>query len=329
MGAERRFAGVAVLLAALASIVDLKVVEFYVCPLPRRDRLRDHGEMPELPEVNALAAGLTDRMRGETIVAARLRSVGALKTYDPPLAALIGQTVQGWGRHGKFLDMSAGDLHLVVHLARAGWIRWRDRVSEARPTLRGPLALQIEVEGGSGMDITEQGTEKRLALYVVRGAGDVPGIARLGVDVLDGSLDAARLADLLRGSRGQLKSVLSDQTLIAGVGNAYSDEILHAARLSPFRKPAALSDEEVGRLHAALRTIMGDAVERTRGVDIGALKPDKKEHLAVHGRTGQACPMCGDTIREVSLSSRSFQYCPTCQTGGRVLADRRLSRLQR
>lgn len=286
--------------------------------------------MPELPEVTALAAGLTERMGGHTISAVRLRSIGALKTYDPPLQALVGLTVRGWGRHGKFLDMAAGDLHLVVHLARAGWIRWRDRLAEARASLRGPLALQLEVEGGSGIAVTEQGTEKRLALYVVRNpAVEVPGIARLGVDVLDAGLDAARLGELLRARHGQLKTVLADQSLIAGVGNAYSDEILHGARLSPYRQAATLRDDEIAGLHRALRTVMADAVERTRGVDIADLKPDKKDHLAVHGRTGEPCPVCGDTIRQVSLATRSFQYCPTCQTGGRVLADRRLSRLLR
>lgn len=286
--------------------------------------------MPELPEVAALAAGLTERMGGRTITAVRLRSIGALKTYDPPLQALVGHTVDGWSRHGKFLDMGAGDLHLVVHLARAGWIRWRDRLAEARATLRGPLALQLELDGGSGIAVTEQGTEKRLALYVVRNpALEVPGIARLGIDVLDPRLDAARLHELLRARRGQLKTVLADQGLIAGVGNAYSDEILHGARLSPFRQAATLRDDEIVGLHRALQTVMTNAVERTRGVDIADLKPDKKEHLAVHGRTGEPCPVCGDTIRQVSLATRSFQYCPSCQTGGRVLADRRLSRLLR
>jgi formamidopyrimidine-DNA glycosylase len=318
-----------VLLAAVASIVDLKVVGFYECPGPDRDGLRHHCVVPELPEVSALCAGLTERMQGRTIVAARLRSIGALKTYDPPLDALVGQAVDGWTRHGKFLDMAAGSLHLVVHLARAGWIRWRERVTEARSTLRGPLALQLELEGGAGVDITEQGTEHRLALYVVHSAADVPGVSRLGVDVLDHSLDARRLGELLHERRGQLKTVLADQSLVAGVGNAYSDEILHAARLSPFRQAGALDEVETARLHTALRTVMGDAVERARGVDIAALKPDKKQHMAVHGRAGEACPVCADTIRQVSLATRSFQYCPTCQTGGRVLADRRLSRLLR
>jgi len=285
--------------------------------------------MPELPEVSALAGGLSERMDGRIIRAVRLRSIGALKTYDPALQALVGRAVGGWRRHGKFLDMSAGDLHLVVHLARAGWIRWRDRLNEAKPSLRGPLALQVELEGGCGIDITEQGTEHRLALYVVRDPADVPGIARLGVDVLDDGLDTARLGALLHERRGQLKTVLADQSLVAGVGNAYSDEVLHAARLSPFRQAGSLSEDETARLHVALRAVMNGAVERARGVDIADLKPDKKQHLAVHGRTGEPCPVCGDTIREVSLSTRSFQYCPTCQTGGRVLADRRLSRLLR
>jgi formamidopyrimidine-DNA glycosylase len=217
-----------------------------------------------------------------------------------------------------------------VHLARAGWIRWRDRLTEARASLRGPLALQLELEGGAGIDITEQGTEKRLAVYVVRDPlRDVPGIARLGVDVLDAALDSAHLAALLGQRRGQLKTVLADQSLIAGVGNAYSDEVLHAAGLSPFRQATALTAEEVGRLHSALRSVMADAVEHAAGVDIGELKPDKKQHLRIHGRAGQPCPTCRGTIREVSLSSRSFQYCPTCQTHGRILADRRLSRLLR
>jgi formamidopyrimidine-DNA glycosylase len=286
--------------------------------------------MPELPEVSALAAGLTELMRGRTIAAARLRSIGALKTYDPPLTALVGTAVDGWSRHGKFLDMQAGELHLVVHLARAGWIRWREKVTEARPSLRGPLALQVELDGGGGIDITEQGTEKRLALYVVRDpVADVPGIARLGVDVLDPDLDTGRLGGLFRAKRGQLKTLLADQSLIAGVGNAYSDEILHAARLSPFRQATALTPDETERLVQALHEVMTDAVSRAADVPIGALKPDKKQHLQVHGRTGEPCPVCGDTIREVSLATRSFQYCPTCQTGGRVLADRRLSKLLR
>ena len=298
--------------------------------MPGRAGLRHHEDMPELPEVTALATGLTELMEGRRIAAARLRSIGALKTYDPPLQALVGLTVGGWTRHGKFLDLTAGDLHLVIHLARAGWIRWRPRIKEASTSLRGPLALQVEMDGGAGIDVTEMGTEKRLAVYVVRDpAADVPGITRLGVDVLDPALDPATLATLMFGQRGQLKTVLADQSLLAGVGNAYSDEILHAARLSPFRRADALTGEEVQRLHAALLSVMTEAVERTRGLDIAALKPDKKQHLRVHGRTGETCPECGDTIREVSLATRSFQYCPTCQTGGRVLADRRLSRLLR
>lgn len=289
--------------------------------------------MPELPEVAALAAGLGRRMSGRRIETVRLRSTAALKTVDPPLQALTGSLVRGWDRRGKFLvmDTATGDdvLHLVVHLARSGWIRWRDRLSPAPPSLRGPLALQVALDGGAGIDVTEQGTEKRLTLHLVRSLADVPGVARLGVDVLDASLGTAELAALLSQSRGQVKGVISDQSTIAGVGNAYSDEVLHAARLSPFRQAASLTGAEVERLHQALRSVIGAAVERAADVDIAQLKPDKKLHLRVHGRTGQPCPVCGDTIAEVSLATRSLQYCPTCQTGGRVLADRRLSRLLR
>ncbi|MHB8718316.1 MAG: Fpg/Nei family DNA glycosylase [Candidatus Dormibacteria bacterium] len=284
--------------------------------------------MPELPEVSALAAGLSQRMRGHRVAAVRLRSMSALKTYDPPLAALAGAEVTGWSRHGKFLEMRAGQLSLVVHLARAGWVHWRERVSRSKPSLRGPLALQVELDDGSGVDVTEQGTEKRLSLYVVREVSDVPGIARLGPDVLDPALDVAALAGILAARSGQLKSVIADQELIAGVGNAYSDEVLHAARLSPFKRASTLTSDDVARLHAALRGVIGGAVERAATSDIATLKPDKKGSLRIHDHTGDPCPVCGDRIREVSLAARSFQYCPTCQTGGRVLADRRLSRLR-
>ena len=285
--------------------------------------------MPELPEVAALAAALGARMSGRQVVTTRLRSMAALKTHDPPLQALAGTTVAGWRRHGKFLEMSTGDLSLVVHLARAGWIRWRERLTAAKPSLRGPLALQLELDGGGGIEVTEQGTEKRLALYVVRSVADVPGISRLGVDVLDERLDPPALSALLGARGGQIKTVLADQSVIAGVGNAYSDEVLHSAGLSPFRRSASLTTAEVTRLHAALRAVMADAVQRAAVVDIAALKAEKREAMRVHGRTGQPCPVCADTIREVSLATRSLQYCPGCQTGGRILADRRLSRLLR
>ena len=286
--------------------------------------------MPELPEVTSLSAALGERLRGARVAAVSLRSVAALKTYDPPVDALVGLEVTGATRHGKFIDLLLPPLHLVVHLSRAGWIRLRDAAPSREPTsLRGPLVASFRFDDGRSIDITEQGTEKRLAIYVVRDPSDVPGIAKLGPDALAESFDADALHTLLRSQRGTLKSVLSDQSLVAGIGNAYSDEILHVARLSPFRRADTLDAGEVSTLHAAVREVLEHALAEARAASPETLKSAKKMRLRVHGRTGEACPVCGETVREVSFATRSFQYCPRCQTGGRVYADRRLSRLLR
>ncbi|MEU3034964.1 Fpg/Nei family DNA glycosylase [Streptomyces griseoaurantiacus] len=284
--------------------------------------------MPELPEVEALRDFLTGHLVGREVTRVLPLAVHVLKTYDPPPSALQGRTVTAVHRHGKFLDVDAEGLHLVTHLARAGWLHWRDRLPETPPRPgKGPLALRVALDTGAGFDLTEAGTQKRLAVYVVRDAAEVPGVARLGPDPLAADFDEARLAGLLAGERRQLKGALRDQGLLAGVGNAYSDEILHAARMSPFKPTASLTPEEIHRLYEALRGTLTEAVERSRGVAAGRLKAEKKSGLRVHGRTGEPCPVCGDTVREVSFSDSSLQYCPTCQTGGRPLADRRLSRL--
>ncbi|WP_333776786.1 Fpg/Nei family DNA glycosylase [Streptomyces sp. IBSBF 3136] len=285
--------------------------------------------MPELPEVEALKDFLTEHLVGRRVVRVLPVAVSVLKTYDPPLTAVEGGEVTGVGRYGKFLDLATdGGPHLVTHLARAGWLQWRDRLPDGPPRPgKGPLALRVALETGEGFDLTEAGTQKRLAVYVVQDPREVPGIARLGPDPLAADFDEERLAALLKDERRRIKGALRDQSLIAGVGNAYSDEILHAAKMSPFKIAASLTPEEVHRLHAALRTTLTEAVERSRGLAAGRLKAEKKSGLRVHGRTGEPCPVCGDTIREVSFSDSSLQYCPTCQTGGKPLADRRLSRL--
>ncbi|MER5255749.1 DNA-formamidopyrimidine glycosylase family protein [Streptomyces sp. NPDC002855] len=284
--------------------------------------------MPELPEVEALRAFLTDHLVGHDIVRVLPVAISVLKTYDPPLTALEGRTVTAVARHGKFLDLDADGLHLVTHLARAGWLHWKDRLPDGPPRPgKGPLALRVALETGEGFDLTEAGTQKRLAVYVTEDPSGIPGIARLGPDPLAPDFDEERFAGLLAGERRQIKGALRDQTLIAGVGNAYSDEILHVARMSPFKLTSSLTKEEVHGLHVALRTTLTEAVERSRGVAAGRLKAEKKSGLRVHGRTGEPCPVCGDTIREVSFSDSSLQYCPTCQTGGKPLADRRMSRL--
>ena len=286
--------------------------------------------MPELPEVEALAEDLRGRLRGRAIARVDVVAFSALKTYDPPVSALSGMLVDSVTRHGKFLDFDASGLHLVLHLSRAGWVRWREEVPDVppKPSNRSPLAVRVVLDNGAGLDITEAGTQKRLALYVVRDPAEVPGVARLGPDPLaEGFTRDTLRAILADAGRAQLKGVLRSQSTIAGIGNAYSDELLHAARLSPFKPAASVTDDELEVLYDAIRTVLGDAVERSRGLAASELKGEKKSHLAVHGRAGQPCPVCGDTIREVSFADSSLQYCPTCQTGGKPLADRRMSRL--
>ncbi|MFE2517118.1 Fpg/Nei family DNA glycosylase [Streptomyces mirabilis] len=284
--------------------------------------------MPELPEVEALKDFLADHLVGREVVRVLPVAISVLKTYDPPVTAFEGREVTAVRRHGKFLDIEADGLHFVTHLARAGWLHWRDTLPDGPPRPgKGPLALRVALETGEGFDLTEAGTQKRLAVYVVRDPAEIPGVARLGPDPLAADFDEARFAQLLAGERRQLKGALRDQSLIAGVGNAYSDEILHAARMSPFKLAASLTAEETTRLYEALRSTLTEAVERSHGLAAGRLKAEKKSGLRVHGRTGERCPVCGDTIREVSFSDSSLQYCPTCQTGGKPLADRRLSRL--
>ncbi len=283
--------------------------------------------MPELPEVEALTAGLAARMGGLRIERCQLTSFSALKTVEPPLEGLVGRVVAGVERRGKYVCIDAG-IWLVVHLARGGWVKWYDTLPSTtlRPG-RSPIALRVALEDRSGFDVTEMGTEKRLALWVVTSPEEVGPLAELGMDPLASGFTVDHLSDLLRGSSVTLKTALTTQSLIAGVGNAYSDEALHRARLSPYKKASNLDATELTRLHSALVGVLTEAVERSSPLDVAELKGDKKRAMQVHGRTGESCPVCGDTIRQVSFATKSLQYCPTCQTGGKPLADRRLSRL--
>ncbi|MGY1652927.1 Fpg/Nei family DNA glycosylase [Geodermatophilus sp. SYSU D01119] len=284
--------------------------------------------MPELPEVEALAAFLRENAVGRVVARTDLTGLQALKTFDPPLSALAGLEVTGASRHGKFLDLEVSGLHLVVHLARAGWLHWRTGLPAAPPKPgKGPLAVRVHLDDGNGFDLTEQGTRKGLAVHVVRSPAEVPGIERLGPDALE--VDRDTFARLMAGRSGQVKGALTDQTLLSGIGNAYSDEILHVARLSPFKMADRLSDDEVLRLHDAVRAVLSDALQRQVGQRAATLKGEKRSGLQVHARTGLPCPVCGDTVREVSFADTSLQYCPTCQTGGKPLADRRMSKLLR
>jgi len=293
--------------------------------------------VPELPEVEALAGFLRERLLGRAVDSIEVGAISALKTYDPAPGSLSGLPVTGVERHGKFLDIDADGLHLVFHLARAGWLRWSDTASKTvlRPG-KSPLALRVRFtpmsddpqdESTPGFDLTEAGTKKRLAIYLVRSPDEVPGIADLGPDPLTDEFTRDVLAGILAGQRQQIKGLLRDQKVIAGVGNAYSDEVLHAARMSPFAIAAKLNDDQVSTLFEALRATLRDAVAAAAGKPAKELKDAKRAGLAVHARTGQPCPVCADTVREVSFADSSLQYCATCQTGGKVLADRRMSRL--
>jgi formamidopyrimidine-DNA glycosylase len=285
--------------------------------------------MPELPEVESLAAFLRVNAVGHTIARADAASFSVLKTFDPPLTDLTGHVITEVGRHGKFLDISTDQgLHLIMHLARAGWLRWRAELPSAPPKPgKSPLAFRLRLDDGSGFDLTEAGTRKRLAVYLVRDPAEVPGVASLGPDPMAADFTVDTLAGLLAGRRTQVKGVLRDQRIIAGIGNAYSDEVLNVAKMSPFKIASSMTPAEVATLYDAIKTTLADAVERSAGLAAADLKGEKKSGLRVHGKAGQPCPECGDTVREVSFADSALQYCPTCQTGGKPLADRRLSRL--
>jgi formamidopyrimidine-DNA glycosylase len=285
--------------------------------------------MPELPEVEALSVYLTERAAGHRIDRIDVAAISALKTFDPPIHSTHGKAITGASRHGKFLDIHIeGDLHLVIHLARAGWLHYRDAITAGplKPG-KGPIALRVRLDDGSGFDLTEAGTQKSLAAYLVRDPKDVPGVSRLGPDALSVTRD--EFGRVLRARKGQLKGVIKEQDVLAGIGNAYSDEILHAAKVSPFAITNRLTEEQLDRLYEATRAVLTRAVSRSVGQKAAELKGEKRSGLQVHARTGLPCPVCGDTIREVSYADSNFQYCPTCQTGGKPLADRRLSRLVR
>jgi formamidopyrimidine-DNA glycosylase len=305
--------------------------------------------MPELPEVESLARFLRQRADGHVIDRADSAAISVLKTYRPDLTALRGRVITDTQRHGKFLDLVAvpaapagngrpagpgeaadGPLHLVIHLARAGWLRWRDNLPAEPPRPgKGPLGFRLRFTDGTGFDLTEAGTKKRLAVYLVADPAEVPGVAALGPDPMADSFTVGELAGMLAGRRMQIKGVLRDQKIIAGIGNAYSDEVLHAARMSPFKLASSFTEDEVRELHTAITSTLREAVERSAGLAAGDLKAEKKSGLRVHGRAGEACPVCGDTVREVSFADSALQYCATCQTGGKPLADRRMSRLLR
>jgi formamidopyrimidine-DNA glycosylase len=291
--------------------------------------------MPEMPEVQGLVDFLDERLRGRTLTDVRPVAFTALKTFAIGPEKLLGGEVTGVARHGKWLDVVVstpeGERHLVFHLARAGWVRWYEEMptTTPRPSPKSPLAFRVGTDAGTGFDLTEAGTKRKLAVYLVEDPAEVPMVATLGPDPLDADFTLERLRALLRTKNQQIKGLLRDQAIIAGIGNAYSDEILHVARISPFAKTTAIADDEetLTRLHTAIGETLRAAIATSSGKPAKELKDAKRSGMRVHGRTGQACPVCGDTVREVSFADSSLQYCATCQTGGKILADRRMSKL--
>lgn len=284
--------------------------------------------MPELPEVELLARFLRRRLADERILRLEIGDIAAVKTVLPDLA---GRTIAGVERFGKWIGLDVGGSWVCFHLSRAGWLRWFDEVpvTMIKPG-RSPIALRVRLESGAGFDLTEAGTKKRLAVYVVAEPGEVPQIASLGIEPLSDEFTLDAFTTLLRAKNAQVKGVLRDQHLIAGIGNAYSDEVLHAARLSPFALTRKLSDDAIAALYEAIGSTLNAAIDSATEAGATApheLKDSKRSAMRVHGRAGQECGICADTVREVSFADSALQYCPTCQTGGKPLADRRMSRL--
>jgi len=286
--------------------------------------------VPELPELDVLTENLTAQLAGARVRALRLVSVAALKTFDPPLDTLAGAVVSGAGRRAKYvwLELVADGqgMFLVIHLSLGG------RLSLGpKPASRRVAVLTIEFDDGRVLSMTEGGTQRRAAVWLVRDPAQVAGLAGLGPEPLDPDFTPERLAKILAAGGHTLKRMLTDQRELSGVGNAWSDDVLHRARLSPFARPERLDPEQVARLHAALVGVLTEARGALAEQVGGAVEiPKASERLfAVHGRAGAACFVCGDTIRSVWMGERETSYCPTCQTGGRVLADRRRSRFLR
>jgi formamidopyrimidine-DNA glycosylase len=282
--------------------------------------------VPELPELDVLAENLAARLGGASVSGVRVVSVAALKTFDPPIDTLVGRAVSGAGRRAKYVWLEFQDLRLVMHLSLGGRL-----VLGPKPASRKIAVLAVDLDDGQVLSMTEGGTQRRAAVWLVDDVEKVPALAGLGPEPLDPDFTVERLSAILAEGGHTLKGMLTDQRAMAGVGNAWSDDVLHRAKLSPFARPERLDEDEVARLHAALVGVLTEARATLAQQVGGAVEiPRASERLfAVHAKAGAACFVCGDTIRSVWMGERETSYCPTCQTGGRTLADRRRSRFLR
>ena len=283
--------------------------------------------MPELPDVTVYIESLAPRIVDQRLERVRLASPFLLRTVEPPLTELFGRRVHALRRLGKRIVIEFdGDLFLVIHLMIAGRLRWRPSGTK----VPGKLGLAAFDFSSGTLLLTEASSRKRAALHVVRGEAALAALDPGGLEPLDADLASFRAAVLRE--RHTLKRTLTDPRILSGIGNAYSDEILHAARLSPVKLTQQLSDEEMARLHAATRSTLLEFTARIRN-EVGDGFPEKvtafRDDMAVHGRYGHPCPLCGTPVQRIVHAENETNYCPTCQTGGKLLADRALSRLLR
>jgi formamidopyrimidine-DNA glycosylase len=283
--------------------------------------------MPELPDVVAYLTALEPRIVGKPLLAVRIASPFLLRTFDPPIAAAEGKIVRSLRRLGKRIVFELeDDLFLVLHLMIAGRLHWK--AAGTRAALRTSLAA-FDFPGATLL-LTEAGSKKRASLHLVRGEAALADHERGGIEVLDAGRDAFQAA--LTRENHTVKRALTDSRLFSGIGNAYSDEILHRARLSPAKLTSRLSPEEISKLYDATRAVLGEWTDRLTA-SARSVFPEKvtafRDGMAVHGRYGKPCPACGTAVQRIVYAENESNYCPTCQTGGKLLADRALSQLLR
>jgi formamidopyrimidine-DNA glycosylase len=281
--------------------------------------------MPEIPDVTVYVEALAERLMGHRLESATIRGPFLLRSTTPPVASAYGRTVREVRRVGKRIAIRfEGGMWLVLHLMIAGRLHWKPRAPKLGP--KGPLAV-FQFDSGA-LVLTEAGTQHRASLQMAEGEEGLRALDAGGIEPLDASPE--EFASALRSANHTLKRALTDPRLFSGIGNAYSDEILHRARLSPIAMTQKLSPEETGRLYLAVQEVLLEWIDRLRAEAAGAF-PEKvtafRKEMAVHGRYGQPCPRCGSKVQRIRYAANETNYCPTCQAGGRLLADRALSRL--
>lgn len=282
--------------------------------------------MPELPELDAAVDQLRERLVGRGLRDFQVAAFSVLKTAEPSHTSLVGRKLTGVSRRGKFLLLEAEGRFAVMHLALAGWLKLGEaRPGERPPARSGPLAVRLDFDDGARLDLTEQGKRKSMVLWITDDPDSLERIKRLGPEA--DAVTVEELSEMLGATSSRLKTVLTDQTIMAGIGNAWSDEILHRAKLSPFAAADKLTMEQARALHTAVQEVLTEVRDALTNVPLGRIKATKKSLFGVHDRAGQACAVCGGTVAEVSYVDRSMQYCPSCQTGGKKLSDRRMDRL--